>query len=217
MEHLRWEHRPVLRRPFVIAAFEGWNNAGDASTSAVRYLRDRWNAESFATIDAEDFFDFTVVRPRVQLIDGHQRAITWPDTELYSATVPDTDVDVILLLGVEPQLRWRTFCEQVTSVAHDYDACLVVSIGALLAEVPHSRPVTVIGSASDPASIHELGLTASCYEGPTGIVGVHDACAVAACGRPRSGPRSPPTCGPLSHRRPPSPWWSAPPNCSASR
>lgn len=177
MEHVRWTARPKLNQPTLIAAFAGWNDAGDASTSAVRYLSEQWDATPFAEIDCEEFFDFTETRPTVELADGMSRKICWPSTSLAAATVPGTDSDVVLLLGTEPQLRWRTFARQVTDVAAELGARLVVILGALLAEVPHTRPVPITGSAADSQMVMRLGLRRSHYEGPTGIVGVvHDAC-----------------------------------------
>jgi proteasome assembly chaperone (PAC2) family protein len=176
MEHVRWTTRPHLRRPVLIAAFEGWNDAGDASSNAVRWLHDRWDAEAFAHIDPEEFFDFSVTRPRVQLVDGMQREIVWPGFEFSCTTIPGTDIDVVLLLGSEPQLRWRTFCGQVADVAAACGVRLAVTLGALLADVSHAQPVSVIGTAYDATVVAQLGLTHSTYEGPTGIVGVlHDA------------------------------------------
>lgn len=175
---LRWSARPRLRRPVMLCAFEGWNDAGDAASFAVRYLGERWGTRAFADVDPEEHFDFTTTRPRVQLVDGHQREIAWPGIEFSGGSIPGTDRDVILLEGSEPQLRWRTFCEHVVEVATAYDVELVVTLGALLAEVPHSRPVSVIGTAVDDGLIERLGLARSSYEGPTGIVGVlQDACA----------------------------------------
>jgi len=178
MEHVRWTSHPQLHRPVLIAAFEGWNDAGDASSNAVRWLHERWDAEPFAHIDPEEFFDFSATRPRVRLDEGLQREIVWPAFEFSTATVPGTDTDVVLLLGTEPQLRWRTFCEQVVSVASACEARLAITLGALLADVSHAAPVSVIGTAYDPDVVERLGLTQSSYEGPTGIVGVlHDALA----------------------------------------
>ena len=117
MEHVRWTSRPNLHNPVLIAAFEGWNDAGDASSNAVRWLHDRWGAEPFAHIDPEEFFDFSATRPRVRLDEGRQREIVWPAFEFSTASIPGTDTEVVLLLGTEPQLRWRTFCEQVVAVA----------------------------------------------------------------------------------------------------
>ena len=175
---LRWTARPRLRRPVMVCAFEGWNDAGDASSYAARYLAERWDLRTFADLDPEDYFDFTSTRPRVRLDDGHQREIVWPANELAAGSLPGTDRDVIILTGTEPQLRWRTFCEQIVEVATTFEVELVVTLGALLAEVPHSRPVSVIGTAVDQGLIDRLGLARSSYEGPTGIVGVlQEACA----------------------------------------
>jgi proteasome assembly chaperone (PAC2) family protein len=160
----------------VIAAFEGWNDAGDAATTAVRALGSMWDADPFADIDPEEFYDFTANRPQVRLVEGRTRAIEWPPNGFWSATIPGTDTDVVLLQGTEPALRWRTFCDQVLTVVRALDARLVVTLGALLAEVPHTRPVRVIGTAQDDDLIDRLRLHRSTYEGPTGIVGVlHDA------------------------------------------
>lgn len=175
--HLRWREVPELRRPVLLAAFEGWNDAGDAATAAVSFLHDTWGGRVFADIDPEEFFDFTATRPRVELDEAENRQIVWPATELSTAPVPGADRDVVLLRGVEPQLRWRTFCNQVLSLAGALRIELVVTLGALLAEVPHSRPVSVFGASYDDAVVEELGLSISRYQGPTGIVGVmHTAC-----------------------------------------
>jgi proteasome assembly chaperone (PAC2) family protein len=167
---------PPLQQPVIVAAFEGWNDAGEAATYAARFLAERWNAEPFATIDPEEFFDFTSTRPHVQLDDDGLREIVWPSTTLSSARIPDTELDAIIVVGSEPQLKWRTFANEIVEVARDYEARLVVSLGALLAEIPHSRPVNVVGTAYDGALVRQLGLTQSAYQGPTGIVGIlHDA------------------------------------------
>jgi proteasome assembly chaperone (PAC2) family protein len=176
MDYVRWQDRPQLRRPVLIAAFEGWNDAADAASTAVRYLRDRWSARPFATIDHEDFYDFTATRPQVRLVHGLTRRIDWPETELSWATLPGTARDVVVLLGHEPQLKWRTFTEQIVAVATELKVELIVILGALLADVPHSRPVRVTGTAADPELVRRLDLGRSTYEGPTGIVGVlHEA------------------------------------------
>lgn len=172
MDYVRWQDRPQLRRPVLIAAFEGWNDAADAASTAVRYLRDRWSARPFATIDHEDFYDFTATRPHVRLVNGLTRRIEWPETELSWAALPETSRDVVVLLGHEPQLKWRTFTDQVVSVATDLKVELIVILGALLADVPHTRPVRVTGTAADADLVRRLGLGRSTYEGPTGIVGV---------------------------------------------
>lgn len=171
MEHLRWTHRPTLERPVLIAAFEGWNDAGDAASSAVSWFTDRWDAEPFADIDPEEFFDFTSTRPEVRR-EGDRRVIDWPTNQFVAGKLPDSGRDVILLQGVEPQLKWRTFCDLVLEVARTFDAAMVVTLGALLAEVPHSRPVSIAGTAYDREVVERLGLAQSTYEGPTGIVGV---------------------------------------------
>ena len=160
----------------VIAAFEGWNDAGDAASSALKWFGDRWDATPFADIDPEEFFDFTSTRPEVRTEGGH-RVVDWPTNQFLAGTLPGTGRDVILLQGVEPQLRWRTFTDLVLEVATTCGASMVVTLGALLAEVPHSRPVSVAGTAYDPEMVQRLALEQSTYEGPTGIVGVlHSRC-----------------------------------------
>jgi predicted ATP-grasp superfamily ATP-dependent carboligase len=177
VEHVRWISRPDLEGPVLIAAFEGWNDAGDAASTAARYLVERWEAERVAEIDPEDFYDFTVTRPQVQHDEEGVREIVWPATDVFAATLPGDLGHAVILIGTEPQLRWRTFCRQVVDIAEAVGARLVVVLGALLAEVPHSRPVPVVGTAYDAGVVADLGLRASTYEGPTGIVGVlHSAC-----------------------------------------
>jgi proteasome assembly chaperone (PAC2) family protein len=176
MEHVRWDERPRMRRPVLIAAFEGWNDAAEAASTAVRYVRDRWGARPFASIDPEDFFDFSATRPQVKLREGLTREIVWPSNQFFGAAVTEAGRDVVLMIGSEPQLKWRTFCDQVVSVAAELDVELVVILGALLADVAHTRPVKVTGSAVDADLVARLSLQRSRYEGPTGIVGVlHDA------------------------------------------
>ena len=177
MEHVRWSSRPRLRTPVVIAAFAGWNDAGEAASSAGHHLADVWATRPFATIDAEDFYDFSSTRPHVRLADGVHREIVWPSNEFSASSVLGTELDVVVLIGTEPQLKWRTFCAEVLEVATEVNARMLITLGALLAEVPHSRPVSVIGTAADPTLIDRHGLQRSRYEGPTGIVGaLHDAC-----------------------------------------
>jgi proteasome assembly chaperone (PAC2) family protein len=179
LEHVRFAHRPELRRPVLVTAFEGWNDAGDAASTAVRSLAEQWRAERFATIDPEIFYDFTSTRPTVRLGDDGKRQIEWPEVEVAAAHVTD-ELDVITLIGVEPQLRWRTFCDQVSGLARLFDTRLVITVGALLADVPHTRPTPVYGAAYDDDVSTRFGLTPSRYEGPTGITGVlHAACAAA--------------------------------------
>ncbi len=169
--------RPELERPVLVAAFRGWNDGGQGATLAAGYLVRLWEAEKFAEIDSEGFVDFQANRPHVSLDEGLTRRIEWPENVLYSARVPGTRRDVVLLLGVEPNLRWRTFCGLVIDVARELGVELVVTLGSLLADVPHTRAAPVTGAASDPKLVADLGLQHSRYEGPTGIVGVlQDAC-----------------------------------------
>jgi proteasome assembly chaperone (PAC2) family protein len=163
---------PTLRRPVVIAAFEGWNDAGDAATGAVEHLEQAWDAHPVATIDPDDYYDFQVNRPTVSLVDGLTRRIVWPTTRLSVCSPPGADRDVVLIRGLEPNMRWRGFCEELLALATGYRTELVVTLGALLADSPHTRPVPVSGTASDPQTNAALGLERSRYEGPTGIVGV---------------------------------------------
>ncbi len=178
MQPLQWEYRPVsLRAPALICAFKGWNDAADAASSALDFVVRALEAQRFATIDPEEFYDFQATRPRIRLVDGLAREIVWPEVELYEARVPRAPRDLILLAGTEPSFRWRTFGKLVVELAEAIGAQLVVSLGALLADVPHTRPVSVTGLASDPALVARLGLTQSSDEGPTGIVVVlHAAC-----------------------------------------
>jgi proteasome assembly chaperone (PAC2) family protein len=178
MQPLQWEHRPDgLRAPALICAFKGWNDAADAASSAIQFVGSALGAERFATIDPEEFYDFQATRPRVKMVDGEAREIVWPAVELFEARVPRADRDLILMAGSEPSFRWRTFCQLVTELAEVLDTHLVVTLGALLADVPHTRPVSVTGLSSDPSLVERLGLAPSSYEGPTGIVGIlHAAC-----------------------------------------
>jgi predicted ATP-grasp superfamily ATP-dependent carboligase len=177
---LRIAERPSLRRPVLIAAFRGWNDGGQAATLAGSYLARLWGAERFADIDPEGFVDFQSTRPLVSLEDGVTRKIDWPENAFLAGAIPGADRDAVLLLGVEPNYRWRTFTEIVAGLAKELGVELVVTLGALLADVPHTRPAPVTGAASDPSLVEELGLQHSRYEGPTGIVGVlHDACRAA--------------------------------------
>ena len=174
-QHLRWYHRPETNRPVLVVAFEGWNDAGSAASTAVAHVEDLWGGEPFCDIDPEEFYDFSEVRPTVHFDGAGERQIEWPQNQLSHATVRD-GLEVITLLGIEPQLKWRTFCAQITRLATDLDVQLVVVLGALLAEVPHTRPTPVYGTAYTQKLADELSLTPSSYEGPTGIIGVlHDA------------------------------------------
>ncbi|MEL7207011.1 MAG: PAC2 family protein [Actinomycetota bacterium] len=169
---VRWFDRPALRSPVLIAAFEGWNDAGDAASGAAEFLRDRWHLEVAAEIDPEEFFDFTESRPEVRLDDDGRRVIDWPQNRFLAGTIPETSRDVIVLTGTEPQLRWRTFADLVLDTATQLGATMVVTLGALLTDIPHTRPTSVIGTAEDDDLVDRLDLRRSTYEGPTGIVGV---------------------------------------------
>ena len=176
MEHVRWLGRPTLRRPVVVAAFTGWNDAGDAASNSVRHLVESWGATPLAEIDPEEFTDFATVRPHVRLDPQARRTIVWPTVGLWSASTPGGDV--ILVLGPEPALRWKLFVDQIIGVAVEMGASMFLTLGALLADVPHTREVRLMGTATDDAVIERYDLQRSNYEGPTGIVGVlHDGCA----------------------------------------
>ena len=178
MQPLRWEYRPDgLRAPALVCGFKGWNDAADAASTAVTFVGGALEARRFATIDPEDFYDFQATRPRITLVDGDTREIVWPAVELFEARVPRAPRDLILLAGSEPSFRWGTFTKLIVELAEAIGTQLVVTLGALLADVPHTRPVSVTGLASDKALVSRLGLAPSSYEGPTGIVGVlHAAC-----------------------------------------
>ena len=173
---MRWTAQPELHDSVVIAAFEGWNDAGEAASTAARYLIERWEAKLVATIDPEEFYDFTSTRPQVRLDDDGERQIDWPSTEIFAASLPDSDQDAVIIVGAEPQLRWRTYADELAQIARSQSARLCITLGALLAEVPHTRPTTVVGTGREPDLIAGFELQPSTYEGPTGIVGVlHDA------------------------------------------
>jgi proteasome assembly chaperone (PAC2) family protein len=176
-DELRIHERPDLERPILISAFRGWNDGGQGASLAAGYLARLWDADRIAEIDPEEFFDFQATRPHVKLVDGITRHIDWPETTFYTARPGGFDRDVVLLLGVEPNLRWQTFTQIIVDYLHELGVELVVTLGSLLADVPHTRECPVTGSASDPELVERLGLQASRYEGPTGIVGVfHDVC-----------------------------------------
>ena len=165
-----------LNDPVLVAAFRGWNDAGDAASFAALHLGRVWGSTKLATIDPEEFYDFQAVRPQVELVDGLTRKITWPSIEFRAARLQGGPNDVIVLIGTEPNVRWRTFSKLIVDIARRHRVKLVVTLGALLADVPHSRPVQITGTAMDSDLIRRLDLQRSRYEGPTGIVGVlHDA------------------------------------------
>jgi proteasome assembly chaperone (PAC2) family protein len=178
MQPLLWDRRPeALRAPALVCAFKGWNDAADAASTALTFVGGALEAERFATIDPEEFYDFQATRPQIRLDEGRARRIDWPAVELYEVRVPLAPRDLILLAGTEPSMRWRTFTGVVVELAEALGVQLVVTLGALLADVPHSRPISITGLSSDGALVDRLGLASSTYEGPTGIVGVlHQAC-----------------------------------------
>jgi proteasome assembly chaperone (PAC2) family protein len=163
---------PTLRNPVAIAAFEGWNDAGDAATGAIEHLELEWSATPLAAIDPDDYYDFQVNRPTVSLTDGLTRRIEWPTTRLSVCSPPEADRDVVLVRGLEPNMRWRNFCDELLEIMHALEVETIVLLGALLADTPHSRPFPVSGSATDPELVSRYGLAQSRYEGPTGITGV---------------------------------------------
>jgi proteasome assembly chaperone (PAC2) family protein len=176
-DELRIVSRPELTRPVLISAFRGWNDGGQGASLAGGYLAKQWGAARFAEIEPEGFYDFQATRPHVSLVEGATRQIDWPENAFYHAHMTGQSRDAVLLLGIEPNLRWRTFSGLVTGLAQELGVELMVTLGSLLADVPHTRPAPVTGAATDPSLIEQLGLQASRYEGPTGIVGVlHDAC-----------------------------------------
>ena len=173
-DHVRWLSNPRLQSPTVIAAFNGWNDAADAASTAVRTLIQAWNAEPLAEIDPEEFTDFATIRPSVKIENGETRSIVWPKVTLWHASTPGADV--ILVLGPEPSLKWRLFVEQIIGVAARYDASMVLTLGALIADVSHRGDVQVIGTSNDQTTLDRFDLQRSRYEGPTGIISVlHDA------------------------------------------
>ena len=171
---IQWNNKELLEDlddPVVIAAFEGWNDAGEAATSAVKYFLDRFNAIKIGTIESEEFFDFTISRPVIEIPDK-QREIIWPATEIHVAKMSDSKHDLVIIVGHEPQLRWRTFTDQIIEIASISKSHMVTTVGSLLTDIPHSRPVKVFGSSDDSDLAQRLNLPPSTYEGPTGIVGV---------------------------------------------
>jgi len=176
-EELQIERAPQLTKPVMITAFRGWNDGGQGASLAAGYLAKAWQAARFADIDPEEFYDFQVARPHVSLVDGVTRKLDWPENAFYHAAIPGLERDAVLLLGIEPNTRWRRFTDLIVGLSTELGIELVVSLGSLLADVPHTRPSPVTGSATEEKLIEQYGLQGSRYEGPTGIVGVlHDAC-----------------------------------------
>jgi proteasome assembly chaperone (PAC2) family protein len=172
MSELTVSSRPELRRPVLVAAFRGWNDGGQGATLAAGYLAKQWEAERFAEIDPEAFYDFQATRPHVSLEEGMTRKLDWPENGFFHAEIPGTGRDAVILLGTEPNLRWKSFAQLVLGLVQDLGVERVVTFGSLLADVPHTRPAPVTAAATDESLMEELGLEPSRYEGPTGIVGV---------------------------------------------
>jgi proteasome assembly chaperone (PAC2) family protein len=163
-----------------VCAFKGWNDAGEAASAAVAFIRESFDAEDVASIDPEEFFDFTAVRPNVRLTEGLTREIDWPTATVSAAPVPGAEGDLVMFQATEPSLRWRRYTDNLVATARELNVRMVITLGALLADVPHSRPVSITGLASDQALVDKLRFQRTTYEGPTGIVGVlHHACASA--------------------------------------
>jgi proteasome assembly chaperone (PAC2) family protein len=177
---VEYEGLPVLRDPVLVAAFEGWNDAADAATDAIEHLESIWGAAPLAAIDPDEYYDFQVNRPTVHLVDGLTRSVEWPTTRISLARPPNAPRDVVLVRGLEPNMKWRAFCGELLDIATELQVELTVTLGALLADTPHTRPVPVTGTAYDAATAAKLSVERSRYEGPTGIVGVfQDACRLA--------------------------------------
>lgn len=180
MSYVQYHSAPELRNPVLVAAFAGWNDAADSATTAIKFLNERWKSTKLAEIEGEDFFIFTETRPTIRYIDGLERSISWPTNQFTVYQAPDMNRDVILYLGSEPQLKWKTFAKNFLLVCKHYKISEVVLLGALLADIPHSITVPVSGTSSNAEvreRLQEMDLHNSRYEGPTGIVGViQDAC-----------------------------------------
>lgn len=169
---IEFEALPELEDPVLVAAFEGWNDAGDAASDAIDHLREAWGAEVLAEMDPEDYYDYQVNRPMIAFDDGGIRHLTWPTTRLYVARLPLATRDVVLVHGIEPNMRWRQFADEILGLCAELGVTMAVTLGSLLSDSPHTRPVPVTGTATDAATARQLGVEPSHYEGPTGIVGV---------------------------------------------
>jgi proteasome assembly chaperone (PAC2) family protein len=168
---------PQLRSPVLVCSFRGWNDAAAAASTALATVAESLDGELIAQVDPEEYFDFQSTRPTISLVEGQTRRIDWPENNLIAARIPAADRDLVLLDGTEPNLRWRTFSETIATAADALGVEMVITMGALIAEVSHTLPVPITGLASDPQLVQELDLQRSSYEGPTGIVGiVHDSC-----------------------------------------
>lgn len=181
---------PALRSPVMLIAFSGWNDAADAATGATSHILGAWTdgihavdeqtgvvPELIAEVDPEDFYDFQVNRPMVNMDDSHLRTLTWPGTQVFGLQMPELDFDFVIVRGVEPSMKWKTFTQDLIDLAEDLDISMIVTLGSMLADAPHSRPITVTCSGAHPEIANRLGVEVSKYEGPTGILGViADAC-----------------------------------------
>jgi proteasome assembly chaperone (PAC2) family protein len=178
MNGVDWDRTPKLRHPALVCSFKGWNDAAESATAALSFVSSKWGAERLGAIDPEEFYDFQVTRPNVRMSEGQTREIEWPELVIESASPAGAGRDVVFLSGAEPNLRWKGFSATVIAAARELGVELVISLGALLADIPHTRPVQITGIAADPGLVQRLGFSQARYEGPTGIVGVlHDACA----------------------------------------
>ncbi len=167
----------TARDRVMILAFEGWNDAGDAASTALEHLQLSWDAKPLAELEPDDYYDFQVSRPTVRMVDGVTRRVEWPTTRLAICHPPGYDQDIVLVTGPEPNMRWRAFCRELLGHIEDLGVTTVVTLGALLADTAHTRPVPVTGTAYDPEAAARFGLERSRYQGPTGIVGIlQDAC-----------------------------------------
>ena len=163
---------PALRTPVMIVAFGGWNDAGEAATGAASHLLNTWDVSLIAEVDPEDFYDFQVNRPLISVDNSKFRKLTWPSTEVFGISTPQFPFDLLVVKGIEPSMKWRTFTVNLLDLADDLDVKIVLTLGSLLADTPHSRPISVSGSGTHPDIAERLGVQVSRYEGPTGILGV---------------------------------------------
>ena len=175
---------PLLREPIMIVAFSGWNDAAEAASGAVEHLLSGWRDKSddvlpelIAEVESEDFYDFQVNRPVVSIDESEIRSITWPSTQVFGMAIPSMKRDLVMVTGVEPSMKWKSFTSELLDLADDLEVSLIVSLGSLLADTPHTRPITVTGTGAHPSIAHRLGVSVSKYEGPTGILGIiQDGC-----------------------------------------
>ena len=174
---IEYDALPTLTDPVMIAAFEGWNDAGEAASSTIAHLREVWQAELLTELDPEEYYDYQVNRPHISVDDSGVRQLEWPATRVFVARIPLFPRDVVLIQGIEPNMRWQQFTREILGLAAELDVTLVITLGALLSDSPHTRPVPVTGSTTDARLAADLGMEPSSYEGPTGIVGVlQEAC-----------------------------------------